>query len=297
MTSDQKRARNIASRFKREGRYTVKICEDINEGLNNYCEAASEYELSTEQMLKYFHNMFDGEAKRFFRSNVVNNANTLETACQLMQNEFNSITRQNRMRRILQNLRLTQVMSTKKYSVSEGLGIFAKSSPSSRHKAQLLTARSKIKRNIFTMLIFAWTGQGAYFLRALRQRLHGHFCNCTRLPTPHGFTNKSGTIEIGETVNFFLEATIHFVFPAYTTRPTSCLFSKGIQITEHVRLSAPPWLIILQPWTEFIKSLPTYAVPGLTKRTVSIILVLVIIVEASITSLGTAIALSHLQGT
>ena len=64
-------------------------------------------------MLKYFHNVFDGEAKRFFRSNVVNHANTFENACQLMQNEFNSITRQNRVRKLLQNLCLTQVMSTK----------------------------------------------------------------------------------------------------------------------------------------------------------------------------------------
>ena len=113
VTSDQKLAHNVASRFKREDRYTGKIGEDINEVINNYCETASDYELSTDQMLKYFHNEFDGEAKRFFRSNVVNHANTFETACQLMQNEFNSITRPNRVRQLLQNLRLTQAMSTK----------------------------------------------------------------------------------------------------------------------------------------------------------------------------------------
>ena len=73
VASYQKLAHNVASHFKREDRYTGKIGEEINEFINNYCDAVSDYGLSTEQMLKYFPNVFDREAKRFFRSNVINN--------------------------------------------------------------------------------------------------------------------------------------------------------------------------------------------------------------------------------
>ena len=153
------------------------------------------------------------------------------------------------------------------------------------------------KRNIFTMLLLAWTGQRAYLLRALRQRLHGHFSSSTQLSTPHGYRNKSRTIEIGDTVNLFPQATILFVFPAYITTSHSLLIprthSKDRACTPSRAALAyhPPTLDAIH------QGLPTNTVTKLTERTASVILVLFIIVEASITSLGTAIALSHLQRT
>lgn len=121
LSLDSKIAHNIASRFKREERYSGKIGEDIKEVIDNYCDAADDYNLSDEQKLRYFHNIFDGEAKRFYRTSVAATTFTFNTSVQRMLQEFNSITRQNRVRKLLQNLRLSQILKTKNCSVSDAL--------------------------------------------------------------------------------------------------------------------------------------------------------------------------------
>lgn len=118
---DSKIAHNIASRFKREERYSGKIGEDINEVIDNYCDAADDYNLNEDQKLRYFHNVFDGEAKRFYRTSIAGSEGSFDSAVRRMLQEFNSITRQNRVRKLLQNLRLSQILKTKNCSVSEAL--------------------------------------------------------------------------------------------------------------------------------------------------------------------------------
>ena len=70
LSMDLKIAHSIASRFKREERYSGKIGEDINEVIDNYCDAAGDSNLNEDQKLRYFHNVFDGEAKRFYRTSI-----------------------------------------------------------------------------------------------------------------------------------------------------------------------------------------------------------------------------------
>lgn len=72
--SSWKLAQNIATRFKREDRFSGKVDEDMNEFNNNYPDASSDYQLSEIQHLKYIQNLFDSDAKRFFRNNVADRA-------------------------------------------------------------------------------------------------------------------------------------------------------------------------------------------------------------------------------
>ena len=121
LSMDSKIAHNIASRFKREERYFGRIGEDINEVVDKCCDAADDYNLNEDQKLRYFHNVFDGEAKRFYRTSIAGTQLSFDSAVQRMLQEFNSITRQNRVRKLLQNLRLSQILKTKNCSVSEAL--------------------------------------------------------------------------------------------------------------------------------------------------------------------------------
>ena len=118
---NSKIAHNISSRFKKDDRYTGKIGEDIQEAINNYRDCAEDFHLGDEQMLRFFHNIFDGEAKRFYRSHVIQRATDFNSAASLMVKEFNSLTRQNRVRKLLQNLRLSRIIDTKRIPVSEAL--------------------------------------------------------------------------------------------------------------------------------------------------------------------------------
>ena len=92
---NSKISHNISSRFKKEDRYTGKIGEDIHDEINSYRDCAQDFHLSDEQMLRFFHNVLDGEAKRYYRSHVIQHAQGFNSATLLMVNEFNSLKRQN----------------------------------------------------------------------------------------------------------------------------------------------------------------------------------------------------------
>ena len=95
---------NISQRFKKEDRFTGKIGEDINEYFENYELAAEDYSVSSTQKHRYLHNLFEEEAKRFYRSEVQTDSLSYEDARLKMEKEFNSFTRQNRVRQYLQGL-------------------------------------------------------------------------------------------------------------------------------------------------------------------------------------------------
>lgn len=65
--SESKLAHNISQRFKNEDRFTGKLGENIEEYLGNYEVACEDYNLSETQKLRHLHNLFDEDAKRFFR--------------------------------------------------------------------------------------------------------------------------------------------------------------------------------------------------------------------------------------
>jgi hypothetical protein len=83
-------------------------------------DASNDYGLTLQQF-NYLHHLFDGEAERFFRSNVMESFNSFSEACSLMQQEFNSLSRQSRVRKHLQNLQIGEVLNRKKVKVAEAL--------------------------------------------------------------------------------------------------------------------------------------------------------------------------------
>ena len=134
LSMDSKIAHNISSRFKREERYSGRIGEDINEVVDNYCDAADDYNLNEDQKLRYFHKVFDGEAKRFYRTSIAGTQVSFDSAVQRMLQEFHSIPRQNRVRKLLQNLHLSQILKTKNGSVNEALEELREKSHTIHHK-------------------------------------------------------------------------------------------------------------------------------------------------------------------
>lgn len=118
---ERKAAHNISQRFKKEERITGKLGESVHESLANYVEACEAYGLNEAQKLQYLHNLFDGEAKQFFRAYVQNMSNCNQIAAQKMILELNNITRQNRVRKYLQGLEIQSIMQKEKCNVNDGL--------------------------------------------------------------------------------------------------------------------------------------------------------------------------------
>ena len=114
-------AHNMAVRFKGYQRFSGKLGEDLAEHISNYMDAAKDYNLSSNQLLDYLHHILDGEAKRFYRHKVHGVVDTFSEACKILTEEYNSLTRQSRVRKHLQSLRLADVMKRKKLSITEGL--------------------------------------------------------------------------------------------------------------------------------------------------------------------------------
>lgn len=94
---DDKVAHNIATRFKSIEKFSGKLGEDVNEHIENYLDAANVYGLENAKKLQFFHNIFEGEARRFYRQNVMGISQSFVEACTRMREEYNSITRQNRV--------------------------------------------------------------------------------------------------------------------------------------------------------------------------------------------------------
>ena len=63
-------AYSIALRFRSDDKFSGKLGEDLSEAINLYLDAANDYELNHEHRLKYFHNIYEGEARRFYRLKV-----------------------------------------------------------------------------------------------------------------------------------------------------------------------------------------------------------------------------------
>ena len=60
----------ISKRFEKGARFTGTNGDDINKYLDIYEIAAEDFNISSSQKYRYFHNLFEGEAKTFFLSNV-----------------------------------------------------------------------------------------------------------------------------------------------------------------------------------------------------------------------------------
>ena len=112
-------AHNMALRFKNRDKFTETLGEDLTEHINNYIDASQDYCLDQGNKLALFHNIFKGEAKRLYREKVREVCGNFGEAWQIMQNEYNEITRQNRIRKYLQSLRIQSLRNTKKLNTAE----------------------------------------------------------------------------------------------------------------------------------------------------------------------------------
>lgn len=75
-----------------------RLGDSYNDALSTYLEACNDVGLTPEQKLKYFHNVFCGEARRCYRDHVEGVANSFQEASSIMKTEYNSNTRHNRCR-------------------------------------------------------------------------------------------------------------------------------------------------------------------------------------------------------
>jgi hypothetical protein len=114
-------AHSMATRFKIEQKFTGKLGEDLTEYISNYMDAANDYNLTNQQKMDFMHHLLDGEAKRFYREKVLSSCTNFAEATAMMQAEFNSLTRQNRVRKHLQKLRLVTIVKKRNCTATEGL--------------------------------------------------------------------------------------------------------------------------------------------------------------------------------
>ena len=103
--STTRTAHNIAIRF-RSNQFSGNIGESWNEYVAEYLQVARDYNLSTEKKLEYLHNVMSGDAKRFYLRAVEPHATTFQQAIELIGKEYNYIVRQNRVKNVLNQLRL-----------------------------------------------------------------------------------------------------------------------------------------------------------------------------------------------
>lgn len=120
--NERKVAYNISQKYKsKEDKYSAKIGEDLEELFENYEQTCEDYKLTDKHKHQYVHNLFEGEAKVFFKQNVYPNVRNYEQVKQEMLQEFNNATRQNRVRQYLLSLTLNTIMKDKSCNVSAGL--------------------------------------------------------------------------------------------------------------------------------------------------------------------------------
>lgn len=115
-----KQAHNISQKFK-QGKFKGKIGENINETFINYETSSKDYKLSESMMYQFLHNLFDESPLRFLREEVMPNCSTYNAAKLKMIDEYSNITTQNRVRKYLQSLTLSSIISKENIGISEGL--------------------------------------------------------------------------------------------------------------------------------------------------------------------------------
>lgn len=105
----------ISSKFRNEkDKFEGRLEDSYDDVLATYSELCRDLGISTDMKFKYMHNLFTGEALRFYRDNVADSAVDFDQANNMMKYEYNSITRQNRCRAQLQKLRLANIMRKEK---------------------------------------------------------------------------------------------------------------------------------------------------------------------------------------
>lgn len=100
-------AHNVAMRFKYESsKFSGDIGQSWNEYVAEYQQVSRDYNLTERQKLQFLHNLFIGDAKRHYLDSVAPHCHNFNHAVEEIGNEYNSSVRQNRVRNVLNTLRL-----------------------------------------------------------------------------------------------------------------------------------------------------------------------------------------------
>jgi hypothetical protein len=93
-------AHNISIRFQKpENKFDGSLGQDYSEFISNYIDTANDYNRDDGQRLKYLHHLFSGEAKQYHRQYVEGISTTFSDANAICLKQFNSPTRQNRVKK------------------------------------------------------------------------------------------------------------------------------------------------------------------------------------------------------
>lgn len=108
MSGMDRTAHNIALRFKESSsKFSGNLGESWMEFVAEYQQVARDYRLSPRQKLQYLHNLLRADAKRFYLDRVDGYATGFQQAVDLVESEYNSVVRQNRVKTYLGNLRMS----------------------------------------------------------------------------------------------------------------------------------------------------------------------------------------------
>ena len=117
---ESKMSHNVATHIKSDDKFSGKLDENLKEYISNYLEVSKDYKLLPEQNRAYLHNVFKGEVKTIYRQ-IGGVDDSFEEAVQKMTAKYCGRIRQNRILKVVQSMRLNNVMKEKKLTVPEGL--------------------------------------------------------------------------------------------------------------------------------------------------------------------------------
>jgi len=102
-------AHKIAMRFKEQKqKFSGALGEFFNDFVSDYLQASRDYDLSPKQKLQFMHNLFTGDAKRFYYHRVDGYATGFSQAVEMIEREYNSVVRKDRCKNYLSTLRLAK---------------------------------------------------------------------------------------------------------------------------------------------------------------------------------------------
>lgn len=110
--NNTKTAHNMALRFKDEkSKFTGAIGESWSDYLNEYLYACNDYSVTNDKRLQYLYHILKDDAKNFYNDNIKGKVSSFQETCAIMNDEYNSFTRQSRIRNHLNRLRVTEYMT------------------------------------------------------------------------------------------------------------------------------------------------------------------------------------------
>jgi hypothetical protein len=107
-----KMAQSMFIRFKDEDKkFTGVIDQSLSEFIDEYIQACNSVGVPRNQRLHHLHNVLGGEAKRFYNKQVQENYATFEEAVAVLEREYSSFPRQQRILTHLENLRVPPLLA------------------------------------------------------------------------------------------------------------------------------------------------------------------------------------------